>query len=157
MLTTLPNRVSALLADPFHAAMRELTDDYGFRGNVRSLQKIAPLSIWEDNNAFYVEADVPGIAIEDLDVSLEKGKLTIRGERKPSREGEAQYDERFCGQFSRTIALNEWVDPDRIEASLVDGVLHLTLSKKPESQRQQIKIAHARSNDSMKHIETETK
>lgn len=157
MLTTLPNRVSALLADPFYAAMRELTDDYGFSGDGRSLQKMAPLSVWEDNVAFYVDADVPGMAIDDLDVSLEKGKLTIRGERKPSREGEAQYDERFYGQFSRTIALNEWVDPNQIDASLVDGVLHLKLSKKTESQRQQIKIAHACSTDSMKHIETETK
>lgn len=157
MLTTLPNRVSALLADPFHAAMRELTDDFADRGIDRSQQKIAPLSIWEDNEAFYVDADVPGITADDLDVSLEKGQLTIRGEKKPTHEGDPRYNERYYGQFRRTIALNEWVDPNSIDASLVDGVLHLKLTKKPESQRQQVKIAHTRSTDSMKRIETETK
>lgn len=157
MLTTLPNRVSALLADPFHAALREINDDFGWMNgpNGGTARKVAPLSIWEDEGAFYIEADVPGIAAEDVDVSIEKGKLTIRGERKPSRESSSQFDERFYGPFERTVSLNEWIDPRSVEASLQDGVLQLKLAKRPESQRQKINISRAHAtNDGSKHVET---
>lgn len=157
MLTTLPDRVSALLADPFDAAMRELNDEFGWMNgpNWSTAKKLAPLSIWEDEGAFYIDVDVPGVAAEDVDVSLEKGKLSIRGERKPARDASKQLDERCYGQFERTVSLNEWIDPNNIEASLHDGVLQLKLAKRPESQRQKIKISGSCPADAAQHIETD--
>jgi HSP20 family protein len=154
MLTTLPNRVSALLADPFHAAMRELNEDFHWSNGQSPIRKSVPLAIWEDEAAFYIEAEVPGVPLEDLDVSLEKGTLTIRGERKALAKS-AKFDERLYGQFERTIALNEWVDPTNVDASLNNGVLQLKLAKRPESQPQKIKIADSRSTDSMLHSANE--
>lgn len=156
MLTTLPNRVSALFADPFQTVFRDFERDIPWNGSGTAdvVRKIAPLSMWGDGNAVYIDMDVPGIALADLDVSVEDGKLTIRGERKTAeRKSDFMHEERFFGQFERTVALNEWVDPSTIEATLSDGVLHLKLSKKPEAQRQKIAINYCADSDA-KRIET---
>lgn len=145
MLTTLSNRVSAFLSDPFEAAFREFDRDWNGtrRWTFLEARKVAPLSMWEDDESVYIEMDVPGIALRDLDVSVQNGKLTIRGERKVAAQpSEYMHDERFFGQFERTVALNEWVDPEHIEATLSDGVLHLKLAKKPEAQRHKIAITY---------------
>ena len=143
MLTTLPYRVSALFADPFHAALRELNGDFGGSDGEKDhmLRRAAPLSVWEDESAFYIGVDVPGVSLADLDVSLEKGKLTIRGDRKAARAtSDYGCDERLVGQFERIVVLNEWIVSDSIVASLEDGVLSLQLTKRPESQRQKVAI-----------------
>jgi HSP20 family protein len=156
MLTTLPNRVSALFADPFQTVFRDFERDFPWNGNGPSdvARKVAPLSMWSDGNAVYIDMDVPGIALADLDVSVENGKLTIRGQRKAAEQAhECLHEERFFGQFERTVALSEWVDPSSIEATLRDGVLHVKLSKKPEAQRQKIAISYCADSDA-KRIET---
>lgn len=156
MLTTLPNRVSALLADPIQTVFRELDREFPWNGdsNGTLARKVAPLAMWEDGNAFYIDVDVPGIGGEDLDVSVEKGKLLIRGERKAAeRSSDVVHEERFFGQFERMIALSEWVDPTSIEAALSNGVLHLKLCKKPESQRQKVAIRYGNDSEA-KRIET---
>ncbi len=157
MLTTLPNRVSALLADPIQTVFRELDREFPWNGDSAGTlaRKIAPLAMWEDGNAFFIDVDVPGIALADLEISVEKGRLLIRGERKAAECKEVTHDERFFGQFERMIALGQWVDPGTIEATLSDGVLHLTLSKKPESQRQKVAIHYCDGADA-KRIETST-
>lgn len=157
MLTTQPNRVSALFADPFETVLRELDGKFpwGGHGNGFSQQSFAPLSMWEDESAYHIDVDVPGIALADLDVSMEQGTLTIRGERKAPDRQEFLRQERAHGQFERIIALNEWVDPGTIQAALQDGVLHLTLSKKPECQRQKIDIRYGGAPDA-KRIEQAT-
>lgn len=145
MLTTLPNRVSAMFADPIQTVFRDVSGEFPWNGNGNGtvLKKVAPLSMWGDGNAVYIDMDVPGIALADLDVAVENGKLTIRGQRKASeRTSDYLHEERFFGQFERTVVLNEWVDPSAIEATLRDGVLHLKLSKKPEAQRQKIAISY---------------
>ncbi|MBM4077239.1 MAG: Hsp20/alpha crystallin family protein, partial [Planctomycetes bacterium] len=76
MLTTLPNRVSALFADPLHTVLRELDRDLTWNGNGPNCQsrKVAPMSMWSDNNSVFIELDVPGISISELQVSVENGK-----------------------------------------------------------------------------------
>lgn len=156
MLTTLPNRVSALFADPFQTVFRDFDRDFSWNGNGSAdvVRKVAPLSMWGDGNSVYIDMDVPGIALADLDVSVENGKLTIRGERKAAERPDGyMHEERFFGQFERTVALNEWVDPSTIEATLSNGVLRLKLSKKPEAQRQKVTINCCDGSDA-KRIET---
>lgn len=156
MLTTLPNRVSAMFADPFQAVFRDFDRDFSWNGNGSAdvVRKVAPLSMWSDGNAVFIDMDVPGIALADLDVSVENGKLTIRGQRKAAERPDGyMHEERFFGQFERTVALSEWVDPGTIEATLSDGVLHLKLSKKPEAQRQKVAINYCDGSDA-KRIET---
>jgi HSP20 family protein len=147
MMTTLNNRVSALFADPLRNVLREIDRDFGWNtgwnsdGGGTTAQKLAPLSLWEDDNSIYIEMDVPGLTIEDLDVTMEKGKLRISGQRRNAeRPSGAYHEERCFGQFERYVALSDWVDPNTIDASLQNGVLRIKFSKRPEQQRQRVNI-----------------
>jgi HSP20 family protein len=104
----------------------------------------APLSIWEADNNYHVELDVPGVRQEDVDVSFEKGELRISVERKaPEGERKVWYDERGFGQMSRVVALPESADPGSITAELSGGTLHVTVAKVPEAQPKKIEIKSA--------------
>lgn len=94
------------------------------------------VDVAEDEQKFELYADLPGVKQEDLDIQVEKDVLTIRGERKLERRGE-----RAAGAFSRAFTLPKHVDAEKIAASLKDGVLTLTLPKRPEAQPRQIKVA----------------
>lgn len=143
MLSTLPNRMSAMWSDPFASLTQDIfaTLSGSHSQPATAGRQFAPLSLWEDGQAVYMNVEVPGVSLADLDVSLENGRLTIRGERKQAEcKSEFVHDERFWGRFERTVTLHEWVDPGSIEATLQDGVLHLKLIKKPEAQRQRVAI-----------------
>ena len=142
MLTTLPNRVSAMFADPIQTVFRELERDFPWSDS--GTRKIGPLAMWDDASAVHIQMDVPGIPLENLDVSVEKGMLTIRGERKaPERSPEYLHEERCFGQFERNIVLNDSVDQSTVEAILHDGVLCLKLAKRPEAQPQKVAIRNS--------------
>jgi HSP20 family protein len=103
-----------------------------------------PLTIWGDDEHVYVHADVPGFDRESLDVVFKDGQLWIRGERKVTLEdGKYWHNERMFGQFERAVAIPDTIDPGSIEAELTDGVLMITLSKKPEAQPTRIAIKSA--------------
>jgi HSP20 family protein len=104
----------------------------------------APLSVWEDAERVYVEVDVPGLQPQQVDVHIEDGKLHIAGERAPAqRDQRCWYEERAFGRFSRAIGLPETVDPTRVEAQLRDGVLSITLHKRPEAQPHRVNVKYA--------------
>jgi HSP20 family protein len=101
------------------------------------------LNAWEDTESFYVEAELPGLALEDLEIALtESDTLTIKGERKePAHEGGAWHRrERAFGTFERTLKLPGAVDAERVEASLKLGVLTIKLSKAPELKPRKIEV-----------------
>jgi HSP20 family protein len=101
----------------------------------------AAASLWEANDGFYVEVEMPGVKREDIEITLEKNVLSVAAERK-APEGERTYwhNERAYGRVERQINLPESVDPDSIEAELRDGVLHLKLTKRPETLPKKIEI-----------------
>lgn len=145
MLTKLPNRVSALFADPIHTMFRDLDRTLSGQAacSANGSRKVAPLSVWSEGNDVFIEADVPGITPDNLDVSLEHGQLTIRGKRvSAERSAENLHEERFFGEFERHVALGESMDPDSIQARLQDGVLSVKASKKLEAQRQKVAIQY---------------
>ncbi|HEX8952431.1 MAG TPA: Hsp20/alpha crystallin family protein, partial [Polyangia bacterium] len=94
------------------------------------------VDVVEDDQKFELYADLPGVAQADLDIQVDKDVLTIKGERKLAKRGE-----RVAGAFSRAFTLPKHVDAEKIAASLKDGVLTLTLPKRPEAQPRQIKVA----------------
>jgi len=84
--------------------------------------------IVEGDGALILHAELPGVAPEDIDVSVSGSELIIRGEKRAEKKEEAKgrtYSERFFGSFQRAVAIPEGVDPDKIEASLKDGVLEV--------------------------------
>ncbi len=100
-----------------------------------------PMTAWEQNDQMHVQFELPGIKREDLEVSFHEGVLRVAGERKgPEGEITPLRNERYWGRFERVLSLPDTLDPDRIDASYTDGVLHLTLHKLPASQPKKIEI-----------------
>jgi HSP20 family protein len=101
-----------------------------------------PLNVWEDEGNLYVEAELPGIAQDDLEISVLGKQLTIKGERREltSQQGTCYRRERGYGKFSRTLELPVELDADRVEARSEQGVLTITLPKLPEAQPRRINV-----------------
>ena len=101
----------------------------------------APTSVWEEDAAYHVELDVPGVAREDVELTFDKGKLTISVERKAPEEKANHWNEgRGYGKAIREVALSKLVDPATISAELTNGVLHVTVGKSPEAQPKRIEV-----------------
>lgn len=98
-----------------------------------------PLNIGEDENNIYVRAEVPGTAIEDIDLTLTDKSLVITGERK-NDEGRFFRNERPYGSFQRIISLNVPVERDNVKAELTNGILTVTLPKTVSSKPRKISI-----------------
>lgn len=108
-------------------------------GMVRGWQ--VPLSIWDDEQSIYIEAELPGVSRDDVEVIVQDGSLRLRGERKPTdEERNYWYNERTFGQFERVISLSEMVDPDNIDAEMRCGVLSIKLMKRPEARPKKVLI-----------------
>ncbi len=130
--------------DPFELARREFQKAFGDGSNGQRLvaRGYAPLSVWEDQHQLHIEVDVPGLQPGDVDVTVEDGKLSIRGERKPTAAAQGRYEERAFGRFERVIALADTIDATSVEAQLRDGILSVALNKKPESQPQKVVVRY---------------
>lgn len=102
-----------------------------------------PLDMREEDGQVIVEASVPGVKPEDIDVSVEDGMLTIKGEMKGEKEEKREgylMKERREGSFYRAVRLPEAVDSSQAASSYKDGVLRITMPKRPEKQPQKIKV-----------------
>jgi HSP20 family protein len=129
--------------DPFEEMNR--LHDHFFSGKGLSKQAFrVAVDIREEDDAFYVDAEVPGMSAEDIKVDVEKNVLTLSGERKVEKEeteGTFRRVERQYGSFSRSFSLPETVDTDGISADLKDGVLELKLPKKEAPTPKQISVS----------------
>ena len=105
---------------------------------------LAPAAMWEEEGKFYVDLELPGVKSEDVDITFEDNALRIKAERKvPEVERKYWHNERAYGEVARVITLPDTVDPDSIEANLNDGVLHLAIAKRPETQPKKISVKTA--------------
>jgi HSP20 family protein len=101
------------------------------------------IDVKEDEKAFHVSADLPGLTEKDIDVSFEDGLLTIRGEKKAEREDKKDtwhIIERSSGSFARRLSLSAAIDINKIGAKFEKGVLNVTLPKLPEEKSSARKI-----------------
>ena len=101
------------------------------------------IDLVEENDSFLVTCDLPGVEKGDLDISVSGNVLTIKGEKKDTRENlEGRYYRRetWSGTFQRSMTLPETVDPNKIDAQMRNGVLKLTLPKKEEVKPRQITV-----------------
>lgn len=100
--------------------------------------------IKETKEGYLFKADVPGVKLEDIDVSITGSRIQISGKREAEKEekGETFYTyERSYGSFSRAFTLPEGVDSSKIHADLREGVLNVLVPKKPESMPKKIPVA----------------
>ncbi|MGA2087858.1 MAG: Hsp20/alpha crystallin family protein [Stellaceae bacterium] len=134
----------------FRGEMDRLFDRFGvpsfpsFFGASPDLAFTVPaVDVTEDDKAYKIAAEMPGVEEKDIDVSVNEDTLVLKGEKRQEKEekGKNTYvSERSYGSFQRAFALPEGVDRGKIAADFSKGVLTVTLPKTPESQKQQKKI-----------------
>lgn len=108
---------------------------------VRLPEWTAPADIEETDNEYIVEVDLPSVKREDINLELRDNELRITGEIKErERTGVLRRRSRRVGQFEHVVALPGEVDPDRVEASLSDGVLTVRVGKAGGSKPRRIEI-----------------
>jgi HSP20 family protein len=101
------------------------------------------VNVWEDDDAFHAEADLPGLNMDRFEVFVTEGnQLTIQGERPAPEFPEAVWhrQERPFGQFSRTLTLPALVEADQVEARYEQSVLRLTLPKSEAAKPRRIAV-----------------
>jgi HSP20 family protein len=101
------------------------------------------VDVSEDDGNYVVTAELPGTKREDVTVELEDDVLTIRGEKRNEREEKKEkrrFVERSYGTFSRSFTLPGNADAERVSASFKDGVLTVTIGKRPEAKPRVVDI-----------------
>ncbi len=104
------------------------------------------IDVREDDDHLVIEAEVPGVSKDGVEVTLEDGVLTLKGEKRTETEStQEQYHlrERRCGQFARSFQLPVAVDEDSVAATLKDGVLTVTLNKAEKARVRRIAVEGA--------------
>lgn len=135
-LFTLQERMNRL----FEEAADRRAPGHEEEGEIERADWIPAADVYEDEREYLLVLDLPGIDRAGLDVSLDEGRLVIRGDRK-GREGlHARRTERPQGRFVRTFSLPDAVDRASISADYKDGVLLLHLPKRDERQGGRLKI-----------------
>ncbi len=100
-----------------------------------------PADVWEDENHVYLELELPGFKLGEVNVSYEDGLLRIEGERKPvEHKGNVFLSERQFGKFTRTFQIPNIVNANEIHATFKDGILEIQCAKRPETKPQKIEV-----------------
>jgi len=107
---------------------------------------VPSMDAWETEQAFVVQADLPGLTPEQVDVSFDRNTLTVRGTRSdtiPTDKGEKRvfFVERSPGSFSRTLRFPQYVEASKIDAKFENGVLTVTVPKSEAAKPRKIQIA----------------
>jgi len=136
--------------DPFRE-MEELLDRYS-RSSRKSLAKsddktfevgdwMPVVDIDETDDAFLVKAELPGVEKNDVNVNIENGVLTIRGEKKTETEDKKRHRvECAYGSFVRSFSLPQAIKAEKVEAEYKNGILNLTIPKSEETKPKQIEV-----------------
>jgi HSP20 family protein len=126
----------------FHQVFDRLWNDSDVEKNA-ACQWSPRVDIKEEENRYLILADVPGVEPSEIEIQMDKGELTIKGERSVIKNEEANgYSriERMQGKFMRRFALPDTVDADGITATGKNGVLEISIPKKPDSAPRKIVV-----------------
>ncbi|SDK03333.1 Hsp20/alpha crystallin family protein [Aliiruegeria lutimaris] len=141
--------------DPFGMLRKQidtLFDDFDVGHDLMKSGFAVRTNVSETNDAVRVTAELPGIELKDVDLSVAGNRLTVRGEKKSEKDEKGEEEgrefhrvERRSGAFMRTIALPFDIDPDTVAASAKDGVLTVTVPKPADavSEARKIEITRA--------------
>jgi len=103
-----------------------------------------PLNVWEDGETLKIEAEVPGVKIEDIEVSYDNGELTLKGEKKFEAKDTTPFHrrERLYGTFARTLTVPWEIVADQVAAELKDGILTVTLPKAEAAKPRKVAVKY---------------
>lgn len=131
--------------DRFQNEVNQLLDRFGLnQANWPGLSySFPPVNVWEADDALFVEAELPGMKLDQLEIYVREGnQLSIQGDRQPCtvEKGVWHRQERGFGKFSRSIELPVAVDADKVEARFEHGVLHVKLPKSASARPRRIVV-----------------
>lgn len=131
------------LLNQLHRELGNIHESEDETGLIESAEWSPSVDIKEMDDQFVLQADIPGVKPEDIEVTMEKGVLTIRGEKeteaKTEKEGYKRV-ERSYGSFYRRFSLPETADADAISANSKHGVLEITISKRAAVKPKKIAV-----------------
>ena len=122
---------------------RFFSDSEGDQSNVVTSQWAPRVDIKEEAECFVIAADIPGVDPKDIEINMDNGILSIKGERRTEAKDETErYSriERSHGLFYRRFALPDSADPEGIKASGKHGVLEITIPKRAETKPRRIEV-----------------
>lgn len=134
---------------PFMDLRREmdrLLDTFGGEGQGDPrFQPFPALNLWEQQDKLMVEAEVPGLKMEHLEIAIQGNELTLKGQRQPPVGDDAVYHrrERGIGEFTRFLTLPVEIEAERVEAVLKNGVLTISLPKAEQARARKITVRSA--------------
>jgi HSP20 family protein len=136
--------------DPFNDLVDDIFKGFLVRpvayegGATRDVLPRVKVDVAEQNGAYKVTADLPGVKKDDIQVSIDGSQVTltaeVKQEKETSKDERVLHAERVFGKVTRSFTLPQEVDEGKAEAKFRDGVLELTLPKKAAAQRKQIAI-----------------
>lgn len=135
-------------ADPFRELRRFQEDMNRLFGGWAAprTREFPPLNLWANEEGIVVSAELPGVAADQISVSVHENTLTLSGRRQPALTGEAVTplrEELASGAFSRTVVLPFMVDAAKVSARSEDGVLLIHLPRPEADRPKRIRIATA--------------
>lgn len=123
---------------------RELDSSLGQSPSIRGVARGYPaMNVGTTPKSVEVYAFAPGVSPDSLDVQIEKGVLTISGERNEDKipaGATVHIEERFAGRFRRVVSLPDDIDPYSVTANYRDGVLHISVARKAAAQPYRVTI-----------------
>ena len=116
---------------------------FGWGEGLQNTGVYPPINIYDDGESLIVQAEVPGIDREDLDITVTHDTLTLRGERKSDGRDGVSYHrrEREMGRFHRSLTLPEPVNAEKVVATFTDGILEIRLPRAEHARPRKINIA----------------
>jgi HSP20 family protein len=127
----------------FQNEMNRLFDRWSHTHTWSSLGAFPAVNVWEEGDKVFVEAELPGLDLKDLEIFVTGGRqLTVKGERKQATppKGVWHRQERSYGSFIRSLSLPFAVDAEKVEARFENGVLKVTLEKHESSKPRKIAV-----------------
>ena len=155
MSQTLPERRSSVTPERWEplGELEQMTDrmrrmleqtfgGFGWSSPLTERAGWSPLvDLEETDDAYVLEAELPGVKHEDVDIELVGNELSISGEvKEPQRKGTVRRQSRRTGRFAYRVSLPSHVDPEKVEAGLDNGILKVTVPKSERAQRRRIEI-----------------
>jgi len=105
-------------------------------------QGFPAINVYAHQDGIVITAELPGVNEGDLDISVHRDTVTLRGERQDQTEAQGYHRrERRSGPFGRTFSLPFQVDPERVEAKLLNGILILTLHRPEQDKPKRIRVS----------------
>jgi len=129
--------------NPWSQFHQELNRLFGENSNIVTSDWVPVVDIKEEKDRFVLNADLPGVDRDNIDITMEDGVLSIRGERQledVTDGGEYKRVERAHGSFYRRFALPDEADPDKISARCSNGVLEVVIPKRESVQPKRIEV-----------------